>query len=116
MGFRVSAAGWYDDALQQPQRADPRLEAGGSYDNNTYSSFTKRYYNGPPASCLDAFVFGNFEVAGRPVRLKLGKHSLFWGDRRSTRNHSVAYSQMPNDTRKQLNSPWGSRLRKRCCP
>jgi hypothetical protein len=106
MGFRVSAAGWYDDAYSNHNvPTAPGLEARGSYDNNTYSSFTKRYYNGPSGELLDAFVFGNFEVAGRPVRLKLGKHSLFWGDVVFNANHSVAYSQMPNDTRKQLNSP-----------
>jgi hypothetical protein len=106
MGFRVSAAGWYDAAYHNHTvNTAPGLESRGSYDNNTYSSFTKRYYNGPSGEFLDAFVFGNFEVAGRPVRLKLGKHSLFWGDVVFNANHSVAYSQMPNDTRKQLNSP-----------
>jgi hypothetical protein len=39
------------------------------------------------------------------VRLKVGKHSIFWGDVVFNANHSVAYSQMPGDTRKQLSSP-----------
>lgn len=106
MGVRVTGAAWYDYGYNDHTVPTAAALAGrGSYDNNTYSSFTKRYYNGPSGEILDAFVFGNFEQGKMPVRLKLGKHSIFWGDAIFNANHSAAYSQMPSDSRKQLNSP-----------
>lgn len=106
MGARVTGAAWYDHGYSNNTvPTAPGLAGRGSYNNNTYSSFTERFYNGPSGEILDAFVFGNFDVGGTPVRLKAGKHSLFWGDVIFNANHSVAYSQMPSDTRKQLSSP-----------
>jgi hypothetical protein len=106
MGVRVSGAAWYDHGYRDDTvKTAPGLEARGSYDNNTYSSFTRRYYKGPSGEILDAFVFGNFDIGSTTLRVKLGKHSLFWGDVVFNANHSVAYSQMPNDSRKSLSSP-----------
>jgi hypothetical protein len=105
-GLRVSAAGWYDNAYSNDHITNGAKLAGrGSYTGDTYSNFTKRYYNGPSGELLDAFVFGNFDFGTTSVRLKAGKHSLFWGDVTFNSTHSVAYSQMPQDTRKQLSSP-----------
>jgi hypothetical protein len=105
-GLRVSAAAWYDNAYSDQQVTNGSKLAGrGSYTNDTYSSFIKRYYNGPSGELLDAFLFGNFDLGATSLRLKAGKHSLFWGDVTFNSTHSVAYSQMPQDTRKQLSSP-----------
>lgn len=106
MGARVTGAAWYDRGYSdQSVPTASNLTGRGSYNNNTYSSSINRYYYGPSGEVLDAFVFGNFEIGSMPVRLKAGKHSLFWGDVTFNANHSVAYSQMPTDTRKQLSSP-----------
>ena len=29
---------------------------------------------------LDAFVFGNFDIAGVPVNVKAGQHTVYWGE------------------------------------
>lgn len=105
MGLRVSGAAWYDAGYNNHTVPTAPGIANSSYDNNTYSGFTKRYYNGPSAEFLDAFAFGNFELGSTTLRLKAGKHSIFWGDVAFNANHSVAYSQMPSDTRKSLASP-----------
>jgi hypothetical protein len=105
MGLRVSAAGWFDDGYRDHTVPTAAAFANSSYDNNTYSAFTQRFYNGPSAEFLDAFVFGNFELGNTTLRLKAGKHSIFWGDVAFNANHSVAYSQMPSDSRKSLASP-----------
>ena len=43
MGLRVSAAAWYDHGYDDDDViTGPGLAARGSYDNNKYSSFTKR--------------------------------------------------------------------------
>jgi len=105
MGLRFSAAGWYDAGYRDHNVPTAAAFANSSYDNNTYSSFTQRYYNGPSAELLDAFVFGNFDLGSTTLRVKAGKHSIFWGDVAFNANHSVAYSQMPSDSRKSLSSP-----------
>ena len=105
MGARISAAGWYDMGYDDQHVPTAPQFANSSYDNNTYSAFTQRYYNGPSAEFLDAFVFGNWDIGGSTLRLKAGKHSIFWGDVVFNANHSVAYSQMPSDSRKSLSSP-----------
>lgn len=105
MGARISAAGWYDMGYDDHSVPTAPQFANSSYDNNTYSAFTQRYYNGPSAELLDAFVFGNWDLGSTTLRIKAGKHSIFWGDVAFNANHSVAYSQMPNDSRKSLSSP-----------
>ena len=80
MGARLERAGWYDAAYDDHHVPTAPQFANSSYDNNTYSSFTKRFYNGPSAEFLDAFVFGNWDFGGSTLRLKAGKHSIFWGD------------------------------------
>ena len=105
MGLRVSAAAWYDAGYNDHSVPTAAAFANSSYDNNTYSSFTRKYYNGPAAELLDAFTFGNFELGSTTLRVKAGKHSIFWGDVAFNANHSVAYSQMPSDSRKSLSSP-----------
>jgi Protein of unknown function (DUF1302) len=106
MGVRVTGAAWYDHGYADDDIiTGPGLAARGSYDNNNYSSYTKRWYRGPSGEILDAFVFGNFDIGPTTLRVKAGKHSLFWGDVTFNANHSVAYSQMPNDSRKSLASP-----------
>lgn len=104
-GLRVSGAAWYDAGYNNHGVPTAAGLGNSSYDNNTYSSFTKRYYNGPSAEFLDAFWFGNFDIGSTTLRLKAGKHSIFWGDVAFNANHSVAFSQMPSDSRKTLSSP-----------
>jgi hypothetical protein len=105
-GARLTAAGWYDYGYHDDTiRTAPGLEARTSYANSRYSSFTERYYNGPSGEILDAFVFGNFDVGTVPVRVRAGRHSVFWGESIFNANHAVAYSQMPSDSRKSLSSP-----------
>jgi len=111
-GGRVSAAGWYDHAYRDrrahtnPGFLAPGLpySAIGNYIDNEYSSTTKRYhYFG--GELLDAFVFGNFEPAGKQTNVKLGKHTVYWGEAFFTQFHGIAYSQAPLDGLKGASSP-----------
>ncbi len=105
MGFRVSAAGWYDGAYNDKVRTNPAFSARSSYVNDRYNNAVKRFYAGPSGEVLDAFVFGNVDLGTVPVNIKVGKHSNYWGESTFNVNHSVAYSQMPSDSRKSLSSP-----------
>src|SRR5687768_10583210 len=111
-GFRLSAAGWHDHAyssrkaVTNPGFLAPGLpySAIGNYINNDYSSTTKRYhYEG--GELLDAFGFANFDVAGKEANVKLGKHTVYWGEAFFTSAHGISYSQAPLDGLKGASSP-----------
>lgn len=108
-GFRVSAAGWYDDVYQGS--ADPNnslttaFGSSGNYRNNHYNGYATRYIAGPSGEILDAFVFGNFELAGMSTNLKVGQHNVYWGESLYSIGNSIAYSQGPVDTIKSATSP-----------
>jgi hypothetical protein len=106
-GFRLSAAGWYDNAY-------------GSLDNNNLatsnhmvngkpslglSDFTSRYNKGASGEILDAFVFGGFDIAESQLNFKLGKHTTFWGEAFFNPIHSLSYGQNPLDLRKNFAVP-----------
>lgn len=110
-GFRVSAAGWYDDAYKQRRsKRNKDLSAPGSYQNDRYSSYTSRFYNGPSGEILDAFVFGRFHIGDMPLTIKAGQHTVYWGESLSlgAALNGIAYSQSPLDLIKGYISPGAS--------
>jgi len=108
VGFRISAAGWYDNAYDDTSvKGDSALEAAGfdSSRNGNYTGSIKRWNRGPSGEILDAFVFTQFDVDGMPVNLKLGKHNVYWGESLFSFVGGVAYGQGPVDIRKSLANP-----------
>ncbi len=111
-GFRMSAAAWHDQAyssgkaVTNPGFLAPGLpfSAIGNYVNNEYSSTTKRFHH-QGGEILDAFVFGNFDLDGRSANVKLGKHTVYWGEALFTTFHGISYSQAPIDGLKGASSP-----------
>lgn len=108
VGFRISAAAWYDNVYDGKEvTRNTSLSSPSSYNNNQYSSFTKRYYAGPSGELLDAFMFTNFDLGNVPVKLKAGRHTVFWGEALLLGGamHGVSYSQMPLDLQKGFATP-----------
>jgi hypothetical protein len=111
-GARVSASGWYDQAyhdgkaVTNPGQLAPGLpySAIGNYIGNNYSSTTKRYHYAG-GELLDAFVFGNVDLGSAQANIKLGKHTVYWGEAFFTSFHNIAYSQAPLDGLKGASSP-----------
>lgn len=103
-GARVSATAWYDNAYRNRTVKSP---AGGvtSYFGNEYNAKVKRYLNGPSGEFLDAFVWSNFNVGPVPVNVKLGRHSIVWGEGLFLGAHAISYSQAPIDGQKAVASP-----------
>ncbi len=107
-GFRISAAAWYDNVYDgRSVHRNTALAQQSSYYNDRYSNYTKRYYAGPSGELLDAFVFTNFDVADVPVKLKVGRHTVFWGEALLLGGalHGVSYAQMPLDLQKGFATP-----------
>lgn len=104
-GARISAAAWYDHAYRNDTvNTNPALSSASSYIGKRYSNFTDRYYHGPSGELLDAFVFGNFDVAGMPLAVKAGRLSTYWG-MATFYGGGIAYGQQPVDGRKAAANP-----------
>ncbi|MEJ8850874.1 DUF1302 domain-containing protein [Variovorax rhizosphaerae] len=108
-GVRVSAAGWYDDAYGSVSQTNPNAPLTNipSYIGKRYSDYTQRYYHGPSGELLDAFVFGGVDIGAVPVNMKIGRHSLYWGESLFLAGNlnSVAYAQNPLDLQKGFATP-----------
>jgi Protein of unknown function (DUF1302) len=106
-GARVSAAAWYDNAYDNHGATSPA--AGGviptSYFGNAYNDKVSRYVNGPSAEFLDAFAWTNFNLGEVPVNVKLGRHTVVWGEGLLIGGHAISYGQAPIDGVKAVASP-----------
>jgi hypothetical protein len=100
-GFRISAAGWYDNAYK-----DLSIVGGnGEYPGNKFNHSAERYLKGPSGELLDAFVFTKFNIGDAPVNLKVGKHTVYWGEALFSATNGINYSQGGLDFNKALASP-----------
>lgn len=114
-GFRVSAAGWYDQAYADSDvetnpgnvfyPGAPSGPSTPSYAGGRYSPHTDRYHNGPSGELLDAFAFTRFYAGDAPVSLRAGRHTLYWGNGLLIPGHATSYSQAPLDGRKAVTNP-----------
>ena len=106
-GFRVSGAGWFDDAYGNSSQSNPAFAGITSYVNKQYSPTTKRFYHGPSGEILDAFAFSGFDLGDVPVAVKAGRHTLYWGESLFLGGHlhSISYAQNPLDLQKGFATP-----------
>lgn len=107
MGFRVSAAAWADGAYSKLDNTN--VASSNHLENGKpvigLSDYAKRYHKGPSGELLDAFVFGSFEIGDMPVNVKLGQHTLYWGESLISPIHGVNYGQSAIDLLKALSVP-----------
>lgn len=104
-GARVSGAAWYDDVYN------------GTTDHDSPSTFNPysvdfrhfpgavRTLHGRKAELLDAVVFGNFDVAGMPATVRLGRHTVVFGETLFFGANGIAAAQSPVDAIKLLSVP-----------
>lgn len=104
-GFKLSGSAWYDDAFNSEVKTGPGLESRGSYDDNSFSGFTKRYHRGLSGELLDAHVYSNFQIGDTAGDIKVGRQTNLWGEAVIFSPHSVSYSQAPVDGLKAAVAP-----------
>jgi len=106
-GFRLSGAGWYDAAYEDLD--NNHLVSSNHIVQNKQSlglpSQTDNYFRGPGGEILDAFVFAKFDVGDAPVNVKLGRHTVFWGEAMLSPVHSLSYGQSALDLGKLFSVP-----------
>ena len=109
LGFRVSAAGWYDGGYANLDNHN--LATENNLDNGLpaygLSDYTTRYAEGPSGEFLDVFAFAKFDIGNAPVNIKVGQTTVYWGESLFLGGaiHGVSYSQNPIDIWKGLATP-----------
>lgn len=101
-GARVSAAAWYD-SVYNGSTDNPGISA-----NHTPASqfpSATRELMGRKAEVLDAFVFGKFDLGDKPATVRLGRHTLLWGESLFFGANGIAGGQAPIDLIKLLSVP-----------
>ena len=109
-GARVSAAGWYDDVYNQGTKNNS-LSTVNSYSvaPGRFPDETRKLH-GRNAEILDAYVFGRFDLGNSPTTLRLGKHTLLYGENLFFGSNGIAGAQAPVDVIKALSVP-GSQVK-----
>lgn len=109
VGFRVSGAYWNDSRYTRDHNdfntPVPNTQAavlGGA--NNAIPHGTKRTM-GERAELMDAFIFGQFDIADRSLTLRAGQHTLLYGESLFLGMNGIAAAQGPVDAIKALSLP-----------
>lgn len=101
-GARISAAAWHDRVYRRGTRNT--TTTGNHWPASAFPDETRELM-GSKAELLDAFVFGRFDLAGRPATLRLGRHTLLWGESLFFGSNGIAGGQAPLDLIKLLTVP-----------
>eukprot|EP01030_Chromulinospumella_sphaerica_P006387 gene6387-6246_t len=80
MGLRVSGAGWYDSIYNRKNDNDsPLTNNSRSVDYNEFTTATEKLH-GRKAELLDAFVFGKTDIGDMPATIRVGQHTVLYGE------------------------------------
>lgn len=104
-GFRTSAAGWYDSVYQRSNDND----SAATFNNTSavHDQFGRgtRKLHGGKGELLDAFVFANGKLGDMAGNLRLGRHSMLYGESLFFGANGIANGQSPLDIIKLLSVP-----------
>lgn len=118
-GGRISANAWRDAIyLKRNDYGGTELFAGGvplgpvvstannnpGQDPNEFLPATRRQH-GQGSEWLDAFVYAKGEIGGNRATVRLGKHTLQWGESLFFGQNGIANAQGPVDVAKILSVP-----------
>lgn len=109
-GIRMSGALWYDhryaDSLDNTSAATSNHLVNGQ-PTVGFSKYADRWYAGPSGELLDAFAFGKFTIGDVPINLKVGRHTVYWGEAMfgNGGTHGISYGQSALDLTKALAQP-----------
>lgn len=104
-GFRVSGAAWYDtEYFGSNDNDSPATANNWSVRHNRFTKNTRELHGGN-GEILDAFVFGRFDLGDRPLTMRLGQHTLLWGESLFFGANGIANAQAPIDVVKAQSVP-----------
>ncbi|SDB50765.1 Protein of unknown function [Pseudomonas sp. NFACC23-1] len=104
-GLSLSAAAWYDQAYMSHNDNDsPGTFNPYSVDHDEFTSETKQWA-GRNIEVMNAFVSGQFTPGDIPVSVRLGQHTLLWGESLFFTDNGIAAAMAPVDAYKALTVP-----------
>jgi hypothetical protein len=101
-GARLSAAAWYDQAYNS--RTDNTTPTSNHRPASEFPSQTRKVM-GRDTELLDAFIYANLELAERPTSIRVGRHTLLWGESLFFGANGIAGGQAPLDVVKLTSVP-----------
>ena len=109
-GARVSGTFWYDQAyasLKAERTYTPNQFDASGHPAPGLSNYAKRYFKGPSGELLDGFVFANPNIDGVSTSLKVGRHTVIWGESLFLGGavNGISYAQAPIDVAKAYANP-----------
>lgn len=104
-GARLSGAAWYDTVYNRSNDNDaPATVNSASVGYNDFTDATRKLH-GRRAELLDAFVFGKFDLGGSPLTVRLGSHTVVYGESLFFGSNGIANAQGPVDIVKLVTVP-----------
>jgi hypothetical protein len=103
-GANVSAAAWYDFVYNARTDA-AETNPPGLYTPNAHFSAPVRDLHGRHIEMLNGYLYANTSVAEVPLNLRLGRHTLLWGESLFFAGNGIAAGQAPIDVIKALSVP-----------
>jgi hypothetical protein len=105
LGMRLSGAAWYDTVYNRGNdNNSPFTNNSTSVRFNEFTDGTRRLH-GRHAEILDAFVYAKGDVANRSAVVRLGRHTLQYGESLFFGSNGIANAQGPVDLVKLLTVP-----------
>jgi hypothetical protein len=104
-GLHASGAAWYDTIYHQKNdNNSPATFNPASVPHDQFPHAVQALH-GAMAELVDAFLYGNTEIAGLPFSFRVGRHTLLWGESLFFPENGVAAGQAPVDDIKVLGNP-----------
>jgi hypothetical protein len=104
-GARVSGAGWYDLVYHLDNDHDAPVTVNASSAPAGRFAPATRDLHGRRAEVLDAFAFVRGELGPVPAILRVGRHTLLWGESLLLADNGISNAQAPVDLIKALSVP-----------
>lgn len=79
-GLFVRGTAFYDTQIMDKRNDNDDFRPSQSYPNNTHFTDETRDSAGHSAEILDAYLYGDWDVAGMPLTVKVGRQVFNWGE------------------------------------
>ncbi len=103
-GFRISFTGWYDSVYNTTSDNETPFTHNLSVGANEYTTDTEEAV-GKDLQLLDAFGFYKGEIGDMPASVRLGQHTVIYGETLMSGANGIAAAQGPVDIVKAATVP-----------
>jgi len=105
IGVRASGTAWYDTVYHGDNDHDSPATSNNV--SEPYDEFTDDTtdLHGGDVELLDLFAFANGKLGGKPASIRVGRHTLLWGETLFFAGNGISAGQAPMDINKMLGVP-----------